>query len=128
MAQISSIILSIALITPLKDKPSLSLDEQKRVFNNCYEPQKKEILNQIKKEQATEIQKGKDALSEKLTSAGATEEEIEKALEEYENEFTSDFFDAHVEKQLMTYRSTIGGATSTMMNNIKALAVSVPKP
>ncbi|ADZ18765.1 CT620/CT621 family type III secretion system effector [Chlamydia psittaci] len=128
LAQISSIILSIALITPLKDKPSLSLDEQKRVFNNCYEPQKKEILNQIKKEQATEIQKGKDALSEKLTSAGATEEEIEKALEEYENEFTSDFFDAHVEKQLMTYRSTIGGATSTMMNNIKALAVSVPKP
>ncbi|AFS23415.1 CT620/CT621 family type III secretion system effector [Chlamydia psittaci] len=128
LAQISSIILSIALITPLKDKPSLSLDEQKKVFSNCYQPQKKDILNQIKKEQATEIQKGKDALSEKLTSAGATEEEIQKALKEYEDKFTSDFFDAHVEKQYMTYRSTIGGATSKMMNDIKALAVSVPKP
>lgn len=128
LAQISSIILSIVLITPLKDKPSLSLDEQKRVFNNCYEPQKKEILNQIKKEQATEIQKGKDALSEKLTSAGATEEEIEKALEEYENEFTSDFFDAHVEKQYMTYRSIIGGVTSKMMSDIQALEIQIPKP
>lgn len=128
LAQISSIVLAIALIKNLKDKPSLSPEEQKTVFNNCYEPQKKEILNQIKKEQATEIQKGKDALSEKLTSAGATQEEIEKALEEYENKFTSDFFDAHVEKQYMTYRSTIGGATSKMMSDIKALEIPIPKP
>ncbi|WP_139414024.1 CT620/CT621 family type III secretion system effector [Chlamydia abortus] len=128
LAQISSIVLAIALIKNLKDKPSLSPEEQKTVFNNCYEPQKKEILNQIKKEQATEIQKGKDALSEKLTSAGATEEEIEKALKEYENKFISDFFDAHVEKQYMTYRSTIGGATSKMMSDIKALEIPIPKP
>ncbi|WP_139414970.1 CT620/CT621 family type III secretion system effector [Chlamydia abortus] len=128
LAQISSIVLAIALITPLKGKPSLSSEEQQKVFNNCYEPQKNEILKQIQKEQATEIQKGKDALSEKLTSAGATEEEIEKALKEYENKFTSDFFDAHVEKQYMTYRSTIGGATSKMMSDIKALEITVPKP
>lgn len=128
LAQISSVILSIALIKPLKDKPSLSLEDQKKVFNNCYEPQKTEILNQIKKEQADEIQKGKDILSEKLTSAGATEEEIQKALEEYEDKFTSDFFDANVKKQLMTYRSTIGGAISTMMSDIKALEIPIPKP
>ncbi|SGA00730.1 CT620/CT621 family type III secretion system effector [Chlamydia abortus] len=128
LAQISSIVLAIALITPLKGKPSLSSEEQQKVFNNCYEPQKNEILKQIQKEQATEIQKGKDALSEKLASAGATEEEIEKALKDYENKFTSDFFDAHVEKQYMTYRSTIGGATSKMMSDIKALEIPIPQP
>ncbi|AGE74589.1 hypothetical protein AO9_00080 [Chlamydia psittaci Mat116] len=128
LEQLASVILAFLLVTPLKNKPELTQDEQKKVFSNCYQPQKKDILDQIKKEQATEIQKGKDALSEKLTSAGATEEEIQKALKEYEDKFTSDFFDAHVEKQYMTYRSTIGGATSKMMNDIKALAVSVPKP
>ncbi|AFS24535.1 hypothetical protein B602_0020 [Chlamydia psittaci M56] len=128
LAQMSSIILAIALIKPLTDKPQLSPDEQKKVFNNCYEPQKEDILTQIKKEQATEIQKGQDSLSEKLTAAGATEEEIQKALKEYEDKFTSDFFDAHVQKQYMTYRSTIGGATSTMMNDIKALEKTLPEP
>ncbi|QXE26637.1 CT620/CT621 family type III secretion system effector [Chlamydia buteonis] len=128
LEQMPSVILAIVLIKPLKDKPSLSQEEQQKVFNNCYQPQKKDILAQIKKEQASEIKKGQDILSEKLTSAGATQEEIQKALKEYEDKFTSDFFDAHVKKQLMTYRSTIGGATSKMMNDIKALAVSVPKP
>lgn len=90
LAQISSVILSIALIKPLKDKPSLSLEDQKKVFNNCYEPQKTEILNQIKKSRLMKFRKAK-IYSEKLTSAGATEEEIQKALEEYEDKFTSDF-------------------------------------
>ncbi|AAP04769.1 CT620/CT621 family type III secretion system effector [Chlamydia caviae] len=128
LAQIASIILATALITPLKNKPSLSADEQKKVFNNCYQPSKEEILTQIKKEQAAEIKKGQDKLTEKLTAVGASEEEIKKASEEHADQFASDFFDTHVKEQFMTYRSSIGGETLKMMENMKALEAKIPDP
>ncbi|MEF9519543.1 CT620/CT621 family type III secretion system effector [Chlamydia crocodili] len=128
LTQIASITLAIALITSLKDKPSLTEDQQKQVFNNCYQPSKQDILDQIKKEQTTEIKKGQDKLSAKLESAGASQEEIKKAIDEYADQFASDFFNAHVKEQFMAYRSSIGGETLKMMESMKAIEAQVPTP
>ncbi|WP_348663503.1 CT620/CT621 family type III secretion system effector [Chlamydia vaughanii] len=128
LAQVSSVILAIALVKPLKDKTSLDAEEQKKVFGNCYQPTQDDLLAQIKKEKAPEIQVGKDKLEEQLTASGATEEQIKKALEEYEAQFASDFFDANVAKQLMAYRSAIGAETSKMMQAMKDAATKIPEP
>ncbi|WP_375793750.1 CT620/CT621 family type III secretion system effector [Chlamydia sp. 12-01] len=128
LIQISSVSLAITLITPLKGNASLNSEEQTRVFGNCYQPSKQDILDQIKKEQAIEIKKGQDKLSNKLENAGLTQEEIKKALDEYADQFVSDFFDAHVKKQFMAYRSSIGGETLKMMKSMKALETEVPAP
>ncbi|QVE49546.1 CT620/CT621 family type III secretion system effector [Chlamydia crocodili] len=128
LTQIASVTLVIALVKPLLGSSSLTSDQQATVFNNCYQPSKKDILDQIKKEQATEIKKGQDKLSAKLESSGASKEEIKKALEEYADQFASDFFDAHVKEQFMVYRSSIGGETLKMMESMKAIEAKVPNP
>ncbi|SYX08508.1 Protein of unknown function, DUF582 [Chlamydia poikilotherma] len=126
LTQVSSVILALTLVKPLQNNTSLTSDEQKRVFNNCYQPSKQDILEQIKKEQITEIKKGQDKLSAKLVSSGASEEEIKKALEEYVDQFVSDFFDANVKEQFMAYRSSIGGETLKMMKQMRAIEATVP--
>ncbi|BAE81762.1 conserved hypothetical protein [Chlamydia felis Fe/C-56] len=128
LGQIASVILAVTLVNSLKNKPSLTAQEQTRLFSNCYQPSKQNILDQIKKEQATEIKKGQDKLSEKLQSAGATEEVIKQALSQYEDTFVSDFFDAHVKEQFMTYRSLIGGEISKMATEMKTLEAKIPDP
>lgn len=107
---------------------SLNETQQKTVFNNSYEPTDDDLLGQIKKEQAEAIQTGQQALREKLAAAGATEEAITKALQEYEDTFVKDFFDAHVSKQIMTYRSSIGEQTLKMMQSMSEIATQIPTP
>ncbi|EPP36241.1 CT620/CT621 family type III secretion system effector [Chlamydia avium] len=128
LSQVSSITLAIALVSPLKDKDSLNETQQKTVFNNSYEPTDDDLITQIKKEQASAIQSGKQALQEKLTAAGATEENIQEALEEYENTFAQDFFDTYVSKQIMTYRSSVGACTLQMMQDMSSIATQPPEP
>ncbi|WP_284441605.1 CT620/CT621 family type III secretion system effector [Chlamydia gallinacea] len=128
LSQVSSITLAIVLVTPFKDMTSLNETQQKTVFNNSYEPTDDDLLGQIKKEQAEAIQTGQQALREKLVAAGATEEAITKALQEYEDTFVKDFFDAHVSKQIMTYRSSIGEQTLKMMQSMSEIATQIPTP
>lgn len=128
LSQVSSITLAIILVTPFKDMTSLNETQQKTVFNNSYEPTDDDLLGQIKKEQAEAIQTGQQALREKLVAAGATEEAITKALQEYEDTFVKDFFDAHVSKQIMTYRSSIGEQTLKMMQSMSEIATQIPTP
>ncbi|MEF9496793.1 CT620/CT621 family type III secretion system effector [Chlamydia sp. 04-14] len=128
LAQIASVTLAITLVKPFLGNSSLTSAQQATVFNNCYEPSKQDILEQIKKEQATEIKKGQDKLSAKLESAEASKKEIKKTIEEYADQFASDFFDAHVKKQFMAYRSSIGEETLKMMESMKAIEAQVPDP
>ncbi|WP_236574867.1 CT620/CT621 family type III secretion system effector, partial [Chlamydia sp. 17-3921] len=126
LSTLGSISAAKILLTSYSTKTTLTETEQRVVFSSVTTPSVTDLFNHVKKEKTTVIQQGKNELQAKLEASGMSEEEIVKALADYEKTFIETFITENINAQLLIYRTQIGSLVKDM--NQALINIKVPLP